>query len=314
MDVSVIIVNFNTWRYLKPCIESIENYFSNVSHEIIVADNNSADGSVKLLKEHFPLVTIIENTGNLGFAKANNQAAAIARGDFLFLLNADTLIRDDRIQAALDFMKQNNVALLGPMLLNPDNSLQRSYQRRNSLNQQLLNILLLTTRLSKFVRRDEGIPGKPAKVGFLVGAALLIDANAVRKNGLFDEQFFFTGEERDLCLRLLQNRLDIYYYPAWTVMHYGGSGDAHNPFHILNWIKSTIQLTRKHGTVLHTSIARSLFFLLLLSNMVSFYLKSLLRADSAFFQNSIRYKNLFCWYIGRFSEQTVYSRDRGQTD
>jgi len=225
IEVSIIIVNYNTWDLLSPCLDSIAEHCQGVSHEVIVVDNASSDGSVEKIRRTYPDVKLVANDENTGFAKANNQGAEIAKGEYLFLLNSDTVLTGPGMREAFDYMRANGVAMLGPKLLNADGSLQPSFQVRNTLNRQLLAIAGMVARTHKLLpaKQPESVL---REVGFLLGAALLVDGSAVQQEGLFDEQFFFNGEERDLCLRFRKSGLSIVYYPNWQIIHYGGGGTA----------------------------------------------------------------------------------------
>lgn len=125
IDLSIIIVSFNTKKILKDCINAVIETTMNKDYEIIVVDNASADGSVEMIEMDFTDITIIKNTENLGFAKANNQAMRIARGDFFLLLNSDAIVKEGAIEALVDFMgKQEGTAAVGPKVLNVDGTIQ----------------------------------------------------------------------------------------------------------------------------------------------------------------------------------------------
>ncbi|MDY7000917.1 MAG: glycosyltransferase family 2 protein [Thermodesulfobacteriota bacterium] len=303
VEVSIIIISYNTWHLLGPCIESIREHCGGVAYEIIVVDNASSDGSVEKIRTVYPDVKLIVNNENLGFGRANNQGAAIAGGEYLFLLNADTLLTSPGMRQALDYMRRDGVSMLGPMLLNADGTLQPSFQKENTLNLQLCRIAGMVLRIRRLRKAKTPETGLQA-VGFLLGAAMLIRSQDLDGEGLFDERFFFNGEERDLCLRFLKAGKSIFYYPDWRIIHYGG-GARHSPFHTLNWIKSTGKLMRKHGTKAHAVTAAILFFLLLLTNSVSCGLKYLVRRDERQKGYARMYSGLLLWHIGLKKESAV---------
>jgi len=153
MDVSFIILSHNTRQFIEPCLASIERQVRGISYEIIVVDNASKDDSVDFIRQKHPQIKLILNDRNQGFAKANNQGAEIAEGDFLFLLNADTVIVNDGLGMAVQYMKENGISVLGPKLLNEDGSLQVSFQKKNTINQYIIDVFSLAFPGKGFVRR-----------------------------------------------------------------------------------------------------------------------------------------------------------------
>lgn len=130
LQLSIIIVNWNTKDYLKDCLSSIFKSITELNFEVIVVDNNSADESVEMVKEKFPQVRLIENKENLGFAKANNQGYEISKGRIIALLNPDTIIYKGVFEQIVDYLMKNlQVGAATCRLLNPDNSFQRNFRR-----------------------------------------------------------------------------------------------------------------------------------------------------------------------------------------
>jgi GT2 family glycosyltransferase len=128
IDISIIIVNWNTRELLCQCLGSIQETSSGIAYEMIVVDNGSTDGSVRAVREAFPLVRLIANTENLGFARANNQGIRASRGQHILLLNSDTLVRPGALAALVRFLNQHSdVGIVGPELLNTDGTVQLSW-------------------------------------------------------------------------------------------------------------------------------------------------------------------------------------------
>ena len=299
VTVSIIIVSYNTWHYLKPCIESILSTFGDTTYEIIIVDNDSTDGSQRLIKKYFPEIVLIENQTNTGFAKANNQALDAAQGDFLFLLNADTVIKNSHIDSALEYMIKNNIALLGPKLINDDGSHQISYDKKNDIRHYITNIFSMALHFRKFRKPNKRTLLSPENVSFLVGAALLLRSKVVKEYGLFDETFYFTGEERDLCLRYKKAGKRIVYYPDWLILHYGGSGNPHSLFQITNWCKASLQLAQKHGGYFSSSFMRIGLSMFLLSYLVSFICKYIISPkDTQLKENALNYLKAIQCFLG----------------
>ena len=133
MDISIIIVTYNSERFIRPCFESLDRWINGLTFEIIVVDNCSGDGTCDLLKREYPQVRLIENSTNVGFAGANNQAAAVAQGEYLFLLNADTELLDDGINEALRYARANRIAVMGPRTVGLAGTMLKTWDRHNSL-------------------------------------------------------------------------------------------------------------------------------------------------------------------------------------
>jgi len=204
VDLSIIIVSYNNKKFLENCLNSIyENSANALNYEIYVVDNNSQDGTLKLLQESFPEVKVIDNNENLGFAKANNQAMRQAQGRYFILLNNDTFVFQDSLEKLVKFMDENKtIGAVSPRLLNSDG--QTTQIQGNNLHKKIW----LST--------------KPIPVSFICGAAFLIRREAYEKIGGLDEHFFFYNEDLDWCLRLRKAGWAIFYYPLSSVIHYGG--------------------------------------------------------------------------------------------
>jgi GT2 family glycosyltransferase len=189
---------------LENCLNSVyENVGNTITYEVIVVDNNSQDGTLKMLQEKFPTVQIIDNNENLGFAKANNQAMRRAQGRYFLLLNNDTFVFQDSLEKLIKFMDDDkSIGAVSPRLLNEDG--KTTQYQGSSLNKKIWN------------------SAKPVPVKFISGAAFLIRREAYEKIGGLDEKFFFYNEDLDWCLRLLKSGWKIYYYPQSIVIHYGG--------------------------------------------------------------------------------------------
>lgn len=318
MDVSILIVTYNSERFVVPCFESIKNYFADIEHEIIVVDNASGDGTVRLIKDQYPGVVLIENQGNAGFGAANNQAAKLARGDYLFLLNADTELLDDGAVRALAYAREQGIAVLGPKTLNGDRLHLRSCDKVNSVAGQIrvfLSMALFVGRVRSllFPRRPsaplETTYSSPEDVSFIVGAAMLIERDVCERYGLFDEDFFFTGEERDLCLRYKKAGLRLVYFPEWCVLHYVGSEAPHSCFHISNWIKSSLIFARKHGRLHERFMMRIATMLFIISYTCAFAVKSAKMRSSEDVRRRARdYRRMLLWYFGLISEQRLLAK------
>ncbi len=202
MKVSVIIVNYNTPDLLDVCLESLYSFNNTNFFEVIVVDNASDKKISKKRLLEYPNISIIENQENVGFAKANNQGAAKAIGDYLFLLNSDTILNSNILVPMLNFYEgKKDIGILAPRLLNKDMSIQY---------------------YGSILGRYKYLGDKPRVVGFLSGAAMFIKRDLYMQVGGFDENYFFYNEDLDLCKTLTLKGYKNYYHPGITLVHLGG--------------------------------------------------------------------------------------------
>lgn len=235
MNLSVIIVNWNTKDYLERCLRSVFEHTKGIELEVFVVDNASTDGSAQIVKEKFTQVKLIENKENLGFAKANNQALSQSHSEYLLLLNNDTAILPNSIKKMINFMEQHPKAgMVGPKLLNADGRFQRScWKKFPSLLSVFINRFYLykLPKVFPFVKSVEIFPeetNKPMKVAHLLGACILVRQEAIKTIGYLDEQFYMYLEETDWCYRVAKCGWGIYYLPSAEIIHYGQKSSKEN--------------------------------------------------------------------------------------
>jgi len=225
MDVSISIVNYNTKELLKICLESIfRNLKNDLEYEVIVADNNSVDKSLKLAKTFFPSVRYIENKMNLGFAKATNQTIRLCSARYIFLLNPDTVVLDKAIQKMFYFMEENkNIGILGCKLIMPGNLIHKNcspYPWVLFLLENPLNLF----RLPKWIRERIALSrwdyANVRDVDWILGSCLMVRREVFDKIGLLDERFFMYTEDMELCYRAQKAGFRITYIPDAQILHY----------------------------------------------------------------------------------------------
>jgi len=226
--LTIIIVSWNVRELLKRALISIfASWGSAPGLEVIVVDNASTDGSVAMLNAGFPQVRVIANTENLGFTKGNNQGLVIARGAFLLLLNPDTEIQESALFTLIAYAKQNlAVGMIGPQLLNPDQTIQPSRRRFPTLPV----LFLESTWVQKFTPRSllkryymEDHPDTEVQaVDWITGAAMLTRREVVSQVGGLDEGFFMYSEELDWCKRIKDAGWEIHYLPTARIIHHEG--------------------------------------------------------------------------------------------
>ncbi len=233
MKLSIVIVNWNTKGLLKNCLNSIRNnLLGKLEFEIIVVDNASKDDSVEMLKNRFQHVKLIQNDKNLGFAKANNQGIKQAKGEYILLLNPDTVMVNDSILKMIDFMAMNRkVGLASCKLLNEDLTVQKSCWLFPYLWWKFLGAFGLNKVLSKVFNNKFNFnfesSAEARKIDWVKGAFMLLRGEAIRDIGGLDESSFMYGEDLDLCFHLNRIGWEIYYYPKAKIIHLDNkSGDV----------------------------------------------------------------------------------------
>lgn len=225
MKLSIVIVNWNTEKLLKWCLNYIYQRTKDLEFEIFVVDNNSDDESVKMVEDNYPEVKLIKNRKNFGFAKANNKAIKKAKGKYILLLNADTKILDEALNKMILHMDENdNCGVSGCRLLNPDNSLQPSCRTFPTLKSQVIILLKLHNLFPnlKTIREYYMLDWKhdrKRKVDQVMGACLMVRKKVFDKVGLLDEGYFIWFEEVDFCKRVKKAGYDICFMPEAEVIH-----------------------------------------------------------------------------------------------
>ncbi len=235
MELSIIIVNFNVKEFLEQSITSIKKACRNIAAEIIVVDNASSDGSVALIRQKFPEVKLIANAENVGFARANNQAIAQAQGEYILLINPDTIVQEDTFRVILDFFAGHpECGMVGCKILNPDGSLQlpcrRSFPTPWVAFAKISGLSRLFPRSKIFGRYNLTYldPDETYEVEAISGSFMFFRAKVVKTIGLLDESFFMYGEDLDWCYRIRQAGWKIYYLPTTKIIHFKGESSKNS--------------------------------------------------------------------------------------
>ena len=254
VKLSVIIVNYNVRHFLNQCLHSVRKALRNIEGEIIVADNNSVDGSCLMIEKDFPEVILIRNTRNEGFSKANNRAIGIARGQYILLLNPDTVVQEDTFEKCLAFMDQHPEAgALGVKMIDgkghflPES--KRGLPSPAVAFYKMSGLFSLFPRSSRFNRYYLGhLPADQIhEVDVLSGAFMLIRKAVLEKTGLLDESFFMYGEDIDLSYRIQKAGYKNYYFPETTIIHYKGESTKKGSLnYTIVFYKAMIIFARKH--------------------------------------------------------------------
>lgn len=249
IDISIIIVNYCGAGYLKECLDALFASQTQYQFEVIVVDNASSDDSITILKKYTQPITIIENQTNNGFAKANNQGISVAKGRYLFMLNNDTHVATDALQAMIEFYDAHpQIGALSPQLLNRDASPQIA---GSILGRRYYKTLL------------------PKSVKFISGAAFLIKTEFMKELGGWDENFFFYNEDSDLCKRIIKAGHEIIYLPEAKVVHFGGEATkTRRAASIIEGYRGGLYLCLKHYGRLVFILYRIVLFFDLIPRMI----------------------------------------------
>ena len=254
MDVSVCIANWNCREMLRACLHSLLRQPQGVGMEVIVVDNASTDGAADMVCQEFPEVVLVRNRENLGFAKANNQAAALARGQFLFFLNNDTETSPMALHGLYAYAQGNpEVGMIGPRLRGTDGADQISYRSKPSVGALLHRTALFrwtrafSARYRRY-RRGGFDPNRRGPVDLLMGAAVFMSREVFFACGRWDEDFAFGGEDLELAARI-GRRHPIHFYPDVEITHHGRvSSRLNNDFSTESVAVGYVQYLRKTGT------------------------------------------------------------------
>jgi GT2 family glycosyltransferase len=249
-DVSIVIVNYNTKDLILQCLQSIYENTVGVDFEIIVVDNASEDESCASIKEKFPKVILVESKYNLGFGKANNIGAKLASGNFLFLLNSDTLLIENSIKVLKDFLEKSNdqtIGVVGCKLLDKDKKPHISYGNFPSIYQEIFEYGLLKIFKKYYAEKlSPSITDKSTEiknVDYIIGADMFFKKSVFDAVSGFDEDFFLYYEETEICFRLKKLGYKIVWNPNTSIIHYvGSSGKTNEKFNY--WIFEQLQISK----------------------------------------------------------------------
>lgn len=280
MDLSIVIVNYNTAKLLSNAIESIYKTAKGLRFEIIVSDNGSTDGSEGYIKSNYTDVIWISNDANLGFSKANNVGIKIAKGRYILLLNSDTVLMDSCLDSCIDYMdKHIDVGVLGCKVVLPDGRLDAACKR---------GFPTPTASLYKFLGLPKLFPKSKVfgqynltyldedeinEVDCLVGAFMMVKREVLEEVGFLDEDYFMFGEDIDWCYRIKEGGWKIVYYPKAKIIHYkGGSGRTFKTdyeFHRAMYLFYNKHYRDKYPLVVGLLVYLGIFFRFILSILVN---------------------------------------------
>jgi GT2 family glycosyltransferase len=254
LKLSVIIVNYNVEHFLEQCLHSVRKASKNLSVEVFVVDNNSVDGSVALVKEKFPEVWLIANKENLGFAKANNQAMRLAKGEYVLLLNPDTVVEETTFDKVVAFMDAHaDAGGLGVQMIDGKGNFLPESKRGLPIPSvafyKMFGFSKLFPKSRKFGRYHLGYLDKDAthEVEILSGAFMLLRKEALDKVGLLDEEYFMYGEDIDLSYRIILGGYKNYYFHDTRIIHYKGESTKKSSVnYVFVFYRAMVIFARKH--------------------------------------------------------------------
>lgn len=250
MKLSIVIVNYNVRTYLEQCLQSVAKALEGIEGEVFVVDNHSDDDSVETVKTQYPWVRLIENSENIGFARANNIAIRQSTGDYVLLLNPDTVVGEQTLREVLRFMEAHQKAGgAGVMMHNADGSL--APESRRALPTPWVSCLKMLG-LTKRYYMSHLSWDKPGRIDVISGAFCFLRKKALDEIGLLDEDFFMYGEDIDLSYRLLKGGWENWYLP-YPIVHYKGKSTQKSDYRYVHiFYKAMLIFFRKHYS--HLSI------------------------------------------------------------
>jgi hypothetical protein len=259
MKLSIIVIAYNDAECIGACLKSIEETAKTLPFalEVIVSDNGSTDGTPEVvrpfIRKHFPAVRLLENKANLGFGPGNNAGAALAEGEYLFILNPDTIVAPGALENLVAFLDAHpKVGIVGPRVLNADGSFQLSAHPLPSFSRFFVKALRIRALgyLSDKFPADEymGWQGEDTRpVGYLAACAVALRRDLFRELGGFDPSFKHQYEDADLCARIAAKGLAVCYYPGAVITHIRGVNRGRYPLSVLEKAEeSKLTYFRKH--------------------------------------------------------------------
>ncbi|PID94535.1 MAG: glycosyl transferase family 2 [Bacteroidetes bacterium] len=254
MKLSVIIVNYNVIHFLEQCLLSVQKAIAPLDGEVFVVDNNSVDGSTTMVKEKFPWVHLIANKDNPGFSKANNQAIRMAKGQYILLLNPDTVVEEDTFTKTTHFMDAHpDAGGLGVMMVDGKGKFlpesKRGLPTPEVAFYRLSGLSKLFPHSTKFGQYHLSYLSKQEihKIDVLSGAFMMMRKSALDKAGLLDETFFMYGEDIDLSYRITKAGFNNYYYPETRIIHYKGESTKKSSVnYVYTFYNAMVIFARKH--------------------------------------------------------------------
>jgi GT2 family glycosyltransferase len=270
MSLSICIVSYQARDHLRNCLRSVYETIDPTSFEIIVEDNHSDDGTIEMLKSEFPSARIFINERNTGYTQPNNRAIRQSTGQYILLLNPDTVVKPNAILELLSFLETHPVAgIIGPKVLNRDGTIQKQCRRSEA---RPWDAFCYFSGLASFFPKDKRFAGYlmtyfdenlTHEADAVSGSCMMIRRRVVEQIGYLDESFFAYQEDTDYCRRARQAGWKVIYNPSAQIIHYGGEGGSNvQPFRsIIEWHRSYYLYYRKHFAKDYPLIFNAVYYL-----------------------------------------------------
>lgn len=244
MKLSVVILNYNVRYFLELCLKSVEAAIKNIEAEIIVVDNNSTDDSSDMVRQLFPKVKLIQNEDNYGFSKGNNIGVKRAKGEYLCILNPDTVVAEDTFERLLKFAEsQTGLGIIGCQLIDGKGQFLPESKRNIPTPKVAFQKLLGNTK-NYYV--NTLFPDDVGKVDILVGAFMLLKRSIYNEVNGFDEDYFMYGEDVDLSYKILKAGYNNHYYGKVAIIHFKGESTIRNRIHLKRFYGAMEIFYKKH--------------------------------------------------------------------
>jgi GT2 family glycosyltransferase len=304
MKLSIIILCWNDLKVLPECLRSIFNQTRDLDFEVIIADNGSKDGTVEFVRGHFGSIQIIENGANLGFAGGNNAGIRIAQGEYVLILNPDTIIRDGALDKLVAFAdRQPETGAFGCRVLNPDGTYQSPARPIPTIFGELVAALCLRWlgRWSEHFLSDiySGWDGDTKRaIGYQSGCCVLFRRNLLMRLGGFDERFFYHFEETDLCFRVWKAGSSILFYPGAEITHFGAVSRGRFPIkNALETYRSAYRFFYKHYGAKAVIHLRWIYLLKLGLRLVGYSIVGVFRPGEVSHSRLEMYRAILMWNL-----------------
>ena len=253
-SISVIIVNYNVEFFLEQCLNSVKTALKKIDGEVFIVDNDSIDTSVEMVQEKFPEFHLIQNKKNVGFSTANNQAIQIAQGEFILLLNPDTVIEEDTLIKTVEFMRNHEKAGgLGVRMVDGKGKFlpesKRGLPTPMVAFYKIFGLSKLFPKSKKFGQYHLGNLSEFEinEVDVLSGAFMLMRKKTLNEVGLLDEAFFMYGEDIDLSYRIIKGGYKNYYFPETRIIHYKGESTKKSSInYVFVFYRAMVIFAEKH--------------------------------------------------------------------
>ncbi|MDF2448685.1 MAG: glycosyl transferase family 2 [Bacteroidota bacterium] len=311
--LSVVIVNYNVKHFIEQCLFSVLKASEGINTEVFVVDNNSVDGSVTLIKEKFPQIHLIVNKTNTGFSVANNQALRCATGDYILLLNPDTVVQEDTFKKILNFMDAHpDAGGLGVKMLDGQGNFAPESKRGLPTPAVAFYKMFGFSRLFPKSRRFgkyhlSYLPENEInEIDVISGAFMLIRKSVLDKIGLLDETFFMYGEDIDLSYRIKKAGYKNYYFPDTQIIHYKGESTKRSSLnYVVIFYRAMAIFSKKHFSGSHAFWFNALIHL-------AIFLKAGLALLSRFFKSfTVPILDFGIITLGLFAIKNIYQQNAG---